>query len=41
MLCFGSPQITRLAQENSDLGFSRDVMSVREMVDQFRQHVEA
>jgi len=35
------PQITRLAQENSDLGFSRDVMSVREMVDQFRQLVEA
>ena len=31
------PQITRLAQENTDLGFSKDVMSVDEMVDQFRR----
>ena len=31
------PQITRLAQENADLGFSKDVMSVDEMVDQFRR----
>ncbi len=31
------PQITRLAQRNVDLGFSKDVMSVPEMVAQFRQ----
>ena len=31
------PQITRLAQMNADLGFGKDVMSVPEMVAQFRQ----
>ncbi|HHS97983.1 MAG TPA: energy-coupling factor transporter ATPase [Chloroflexi bacterium] len=33
------PQITRLAQMSTDLGFSKDVMSVPEMVDQFRRIV--
>jgi len=33
------PQITRLAQMNADLGFGKDVMSVPEMVAQFRQIV--
>jgi len=31
------PQITRLAQANTDLGFSKDVMSVDEMVEQFQR----
>lgn len=31
------PQITRLAQMNADLGFGKDVLSVPEMVAQFRQ----
>lgn len=33
------PQITRLAQMNAELGFTKDVMSVSEMVAQFHQIV--
>lgn len=35
------PQITRLAQMNVDLGFTKDVMSVDEMVEQFQRLVKA
>ncbi len=34
------PQITRLAQMNVDLGFTKDVMSVDEMVEQFQRLVK-